>query len=77
LKAAYSLVPSDDFARATTIQLPSQIEAIPYVYGRDTIREPVSAGPENTCSRLVTILGPMAALRPQAAILASSVTWLS
>lgn len=45
LKAAYSLVPSDEFASVATIQLPSQIQAIPYVYGRDTIREPVFSEP--------------------------------
>ena len=47
LKAAYSLVPSDEFTRVATIQLPAQIEAIPYVYGRDTIRERVFSEPGN------------------------------
>ena len=45
LKAAYSLVPADDFTGVATIQLPSEIEAIPYVYGRDTIRERVFGEP--------------------------------
>jgi len=45
LKAEYSLVPSDEFARVETIRLPSQIEAIPYVYGRDTVRERVFSEP--------------------------------
>lgn len=47
LKAPYSLMPSDEFASVGTIQLPSQIEAIPYVYGRDTIRERVFSQPGN------------------------------
>ena len=41
LKAEYSLVPSDEFARMETIRLPAQIEAVPWVYGRDTVRERV------------------------------------
>lgn len=45
LKAKYSLVPSDEFAGVETIRLPSQIEAIPYVYGRDTVRERVFSEP--------------------------------
>ena len=45
LKAEYSLVPSDEFARVETIRLPSQIEAIPYVYGHDTVRERVFSEP--------------------------------
>lgn len=45
LKADYSLMPDDEFARVETIRLPSQIEAIPYVYGRDTVRERVFSEP--------------------------------
>ncbi|HJP60851.1 MAG TPA: hypothetical protein VJ865_12665 [Gemmatimonadaceae bacterium] len=47
LKAKYSLVPSDEFASVATMQLPAEIEAVPYVYGRDTIRERVFSEPGN------------------------------
>src|SRR5437868_2260500 len=45
LKAAYSLVPSDDFTHIATMRVPAEIQAIPFVYGRDTIREPVFSEP--------------------------------
>jgi hypothetical protein len=45
LKAEYSLVPSDEFTRVETIRLPAQIEAVPYVYSRDTVRERVFSEP--------------------------------
>jgi hypothetical protein len=44
-KANYSLVPSDDFANLATLRLPSDVRAIPYVYGRDTTLEPVFSRP--------------------------------
>lgn len=36
-----SLIPSDAFTRVATLRLPSDVRAVPYVYGRDTILEPV------------------------------------
>ena len=45
LRAEYSLMPSEDFARTTTIRLPADMKAIHYVYGRDTILEPVFNDP--------------------------------
>jgi hypothetical protein len=44
LKPKYSLMPSDEFTRVATLRLPSDIRAIPYVYGRDTILERVFTG---------------------------------
>jgi hypothetical protein len=44
-KPNYSLLPSDDFTNLATLRLPSDVRAIPYVYGRDTILEPVFSEP--------------------------------
>jgi len=41
----YSLMPSDDFMKLATLRLPADVRAIPYVYGRDTILEPVFGEP--------------------------------
>jgi len=40
-KPTYSLMPSDEFTHIATLRLPADVRAIPYVYGRDTILEPV------------------------------------
>jgi hypothetical protein len=44
-KPNYSVMPSDDFANLATLRLPSDVRAIPYVSGRDTILEPVFGEP--------------------------------
>jgi hypothetical protein len=44
-KPNYSLLPSDDFTNLAILRLPSDVRAIPYVYGRDTILEPVFSEP--------------------------------
>ena len=38
-------MPSDEFVGVATLRLPADIRAAPYVYGRDTILEPVFAAP--------------------------------
>ena len=45
LRVAVSMMPSEEFAQAATIRLPSDIKAVPYVYGRDTILESVFSEP--------------------------------
>lgn len=45
MKAGHSLVPSDEFAQMSTMRLPSDLQAYPYVYGRDTILEGVFSEP--------------------------------
>jgi len=44
-KPTLSLIPSDEFTNVATLRLPSDIRAIPYVYGRDTILETVFGAP--------------------------------
>lgn len=41
----YSLIPSDDFKRMSTLRLPSDVRAIVLVINRDTILDPVFAAP--------------------------------
>ena len=45
LRVAVSLMPSEEFAQAATIRLPTDIKAVPYVYGRDTILDSVFSEP--------------------------------
>jgi hypothetical protein len=41
----FSLIPSDDFKRVSSLRLPSDVRAIVRVIDRDTIPEPVFATP--------------------------------
>jgi hypothetical protein len=56
-KPTYSLLPSDDFARLGILRLPSDIRAIPYVYGRDTILESVFSEPGKYLLQMADNLG--------------------
>ena len=40
-KRNYSLIPSEEFRGVATLPIPGDVRAIPLVYGRDTILEPV------------------------------------
>lgn len=41
----YSLIPSEEFRKIGTLPVPGDVRAIPLVYGRDTILEPVFTKP--------------------------------